>query len=340
MAPVSFLRPPAFWYGPRGTPARLLAPLARLYGERVISRMHKQGLRAEIPVLCVGNFTLGGAGKTPLAMALAELLAQADETPVFLTRGYGGRERGPVIVGPDDDSRRVGDEALLLAAQATTIVSRDRFAGAALAKSAGASIVVMDDGFQNPTLAKDCSIIAVDGETGIGNGLTFPAGPLRAALHAQMPFASAVVVIGPGDAGSRVWEFARGSSLAVFRARIGPDATAPALRGQRVLAFAGIGRPQKFFKTLADLGAVIAASEVFADHHPFTGADAIRIATRAQAAKLMPVTTAKDLMRLTGGPARDALASMTRVVPVRLTFEEEPEMLAFLRKILNLKPRS
>jgi hypothetical protein len=154
----------------------------------------------------------------------------------------------------------VGDEPLLLARVAPTVIARDRIEGAHMAVAGGASVIVMDDGFQNPTLAKDCSIIAVDGETGIGNGLTFPAGPLRAALHAQMPFASAVVVIGPGDAGSRVWEFARGSSLAAFRARIGPDATAPALRGQRVLAFAGIGRPQKFFDALARAGATVAAS--------------------------------------------------------------------------------
>jgi tetraacyldisaccharide 4'-kinase len=331
------LKAPAFWQRPPGLMARLLAPIASRYGEHVVARMSRSGVRAELPVLCIGNFTLGGAGKTPLALVIAELLRGTGETPAFLTRGYGGSLRGPVLVGANDTAALVGDEALLLAAAAPTIVSADRVAGAALAKKAGASILVMDDGFQNPTLTKDCSILAVDGETGIGNGLTFPAGPLRAPIHAQMPFASAVVVIGPGDAGTRVLDFARGSGCEVFRARLGVEASAPALRGKRVIAFAGIGRPQKFFKTLADLGAVIAASEVFADHHPFSEGDAARIAMRAQADKLIPVTTTKDMTRLAGGPARDALASMTTTVPVRLVLDDEAAMKRFLARMFKLK---
>jgi tetraacyldisaccharide 4'-kinase len=267
------------------------------------------------------------------------LLEELGEHPAFLTRGYGGRERGPVLVRASDGARKIGDEALLLADHAPTVVAADRVAGAALAIEAGATVLVMDDGFQNPSLAKDCSIIAVDGETGIGNGMTFPAGPMRAPIHDQMPFASAVVVIGPGDAGTRVLDFARGSGLAAFRARVGPEPSAPALRGQRILAFAGIGRPQKFFKTLADLGAIIAASETFADHHPFTEDDAIRIAQRAQTGRLVPVTTTKDMTRLVGGPAREALASITKVVPVRLLFDEPAEMSRFLADSLSIKPR-
>jgi tetraacyldisaccharide 4'-kinase len=333
----AFLRMPTFWYGPPGPMARLLAPLAGAYGDRVAARMARPGARASIRVLCVGNFTLGGAGKTPLALAVAALLGEAGERPAFLSRGYGGWEKGPLLVRPTDAAAAIGDEALLLAAEAPTIVAADRVAGATKAAEAGASIVVMDDGFQNSSLVKDCSIVAVDGETGIGNGLSFPAGPLRAPLHRQIPFASAVVVIGPGDAGNRVFDFARGSGLAVFRARIGPVPGASSLKGRRVLAFAGIGRPQKFFKTLADLGAIIAATEVFADHHPFSEADAIRIAKRAQAARLTPVTTAKDMTRLAGGPAREALASMTQAVPIRLTFEKEEEMMRFLKETLRIR---
>ena len=298
--------------------------------------MSRPGARSTVPVLCIGNFTLGGAGKTPLAMLIAEMLRRAGEMPAFLTRGYGGLERGPLLVQAGHTAARVGDEALLLAEVAPTIVSADRVAGASFAVARGASIIVMDDGFQNPTLDKDCSIVVVDGETGIGNGLTFPAGPLRAPLYAQMPFASAVVVIGPGDAGTRVLDFARGSGCEVFRARLGVEAHAPTLRGKRVLAFAGIGRPQKFFKTLADLGAVIAASEVFADHHPFSERDAARIATRAQAEKLIPVTTTKDITRLIGGPARDGLASMTKTVPVKLILEDEAAMHRFLQRMFKL----
>ena len=331
------LRAPAYWHQPPGLMARLLTPVANRYGEHVAARMGRIGARAAVPVLCIGNFTLGGAGKTPLALAVAELLRKAGESPAFLTRGYGGSARGPVLVGAHDTAERVGDEALLLAAAAPTIVSADRVAGAALAVASGATLLVMDDGFQNPTLAKDCSIVAVDGETGIGNGLTFPSGPLRAPLYAQMPFASAVVVIGPGDAGTRVLEFARGSGCEVFRARLGVEGTAPPLQGKRVLAFAGIGRPQKFFKTLAELGAIIAASEVFADHHPFSERDATRIATRAQAEKLIPVTTTKDMTRLAGGPARAGLASMTQTVPVRLILDDEAAMHRFLERMFKLK---
>jgi tetraacyldisaccharide 4'-kinase len=339
MALEPFLRPPAFWYAPSSLATRLLSPIARIYGDRVAARMAQAGSRAAVPVVCIGNFTLGGAGKTPLAMAVAEILAKAGERPAFLTRGYGGSETGPAVVRARDAAERVGDEALLLAAHALTVVSSDRVAGAAKAVDAGATVIVMDDGFQNPSLAKDCSIVAVDGETGIGNGLSFPAGPLRAPIHAQIAFASAVVVIGPGDAGKRVFDFARGSSIAAFRARIGPDASAPVLRGQRVLAFAGIGRPQKFFKTLADLGAIIAASETYPDHHAFSEADAIRIAERARAANLLPVTTSKDMTRLAGGPARDALASLTKTVPVRLSFETEATMATFLSETLRLRKR-
>ncbi|WP_454813110.1 tetraacyldisaccharide 4'-kinase [Labrys neptuniae] len=330
------LKAPAFWYRPRGWLAGLLTPLARFYGGKVIARMRQPGSQVSVPVVCIGNFTLGGAGKTPLALAVADILIEAGQRPAFLTRGYGGSEKGPLVVRPDDAADKVGDEALLLARKALTVKSVDRPAGAALAIEQGASIIIMDDGFQNPSLDKDCSIIAVDGETGIGNGLSFPAGPLRADIHDQIGFASAVVVIGPGDAGTAVYDFARGSSVAVFRARIGLDPQAPSLRGKRVLAFAGIGRPEKFFKTLADMGAIIAATEVFADHHAFSEEEAARIAARAQAAKLVPVTTSKDMTRLAGGPARTGLASISEIVPIRLCFDDEEAMHDFLVKRFRL----
>lgn len=335
LLPIS-LRAPQFWYRPRGWLAWLLSPIASLYGGQVIARMRRPGARAEVPVVCVGNFTLGGAGKTPLAIEIAEILRQTGQKPAFLTRGYGGREKGPLVVLPEASADQVGDEALLLAQKGLTVLSRDRPAGAALAVAEGATIIIMDDGFQNPSLDKDCSIIAVDGETGIGNGMVFPSGPLRGPIHDQVPFASAVVVIGPGDAGTIVHEFARGSGLAVFRARTTVDPSAPVLRGKRVLAFAGIGRPEKFFKTLADMGAIIAATEVFADHHAFTEEDASRIALRAQSARLIPVTTTKDRVRLSGGPARIGLASISQTVPIRLVFEEERELHDFLVKRFRL----
>jgi tetraacyldisaccharide 4'-kinase len=328
--PRLFTRPPAFWQ--RRTPsilARLLSPLGHFYGGRVAARMGKAGRRVGVPVLCVGNFTLGGSGKTPMALAIAELLIEAGEKPVFLTRGYGGSIRGPALVGPDDRADKVGDEPILLARLAPTIVAADRVAGAARAIEAGASVIIMDDGFQNPSLSKAGAIVVVDGEAGIGNGLSFPAGPLRAPLYAQTPFATAVVIIGPGEAGERVAAYARGAARPVFRAALEPSRDLD-LAGRRVLAFAGIGRPAKFRATLEALGAEVVAFETFADHHPYSEAEAVALATRAQAERLLPVTTEKDYARLEGGRARAALASMTLPVPVRLTFEDE----AGMRKLL------
>ncbi|MFN8831840.1 MAG: tetraacyldisaccharide 4'-kinase [Labrys sp. (in: a-proteobacteria)] len=328
--PRLFTRPPAFWQ--RRTPglvARLLSPIGQVYGARVAARMARAGRRVEVPVLCVGNFTLGGSGKTPMALAIAELLIEAGERPVFLTRGYGGSIRGPALVDTDDRADRVGDEPLLLARLAPTIVAADRVAGAQRAIEAGASVIIMDDGFQNPSLAKSGAIVVVDGEAGIGNGLSFPAGPLRAPLYAQTPFATAVVIIGPGEAGERVAAYARGAARPVFRAALEP-AAAPDLAGRRVLAFAGIGRPEKFQATLAAMGAEIAAFEAFPDHHPYSEAEAVALATRAQAERLLPVTTEKDHARLSGGPARKALASMSLPVPVGIRFEDE----AGIRRLL------
>lgn len=323
------LSQPGFWQQPPGLLARILSPLAGLYGGLVARRMAAPGRRLGIPVICVGNFTLGGAGKTPLAISIARMLAEAGERPTFLTRGYGGSTRGPLLVDAADTAATVGDEPLLLARIAPTVVSADRLAGAKLAVASGATVIVMDDGFQNPDLAKDVAIIAVDGGFGIGNGLSFPAGPLRAPLHAQTPLASAVVVIGHGEPGERVAAYCRGAARPVFSARLEPVGAA-ALAGRRVLGFAGIGRPEKFRRTLLDLGADVAGFQGFSDHHRYSEADAAALATRAQAEKLLPVTTEKDLVRLAGGPARIALASMAATVPVRLVFDDT----AGFRKLL------
>ncbi len=328
------LSAPPFWNRKAGAAARLLAPLARLYGERVAARMAQPGLRVAAPVVCVGNFTLGGAGKTPTAIAIAEALIALGEHPFFLSRGYGGSLRGPHLVAPGDEAARVGDEALLLARIAPTIVAADRVAGARLAMERGASVIVMDDGFQNPSLAKDAAFVVVDGATGIGNGLAFPAGPLRAPLHAQTPFATAVIVIGPGEAGARVAAYARGAARPVFQARLEPVGS-EALAGRRVLGFAGIGQPEKFRRTLLGLGARVVAFEPFADHHRYTEAEATALARRAQADRLQLVTTEKDLVRIGGGRAREALASMTFAVPVRLTIDDPDGFLDLLRDLIR-----
>src|SRR5690348_2940661 len=164
------MREPAFWWRKPGLAASLLAPLGALYGAVAARRMRRLGQRARAPVVCIGNLTVGGAGKTPTAIAAAQALREAGAKPAFLTRGYGGRLAGPVAVAPTHDAADVGDEPLLLARVAPTVVARDRVAGAIAAVEAGADVIVMDDGFQNPALAKDLSLLVVDGRRGIGNG--------------------------------------------------------------------------------------------------------------------------------------------------------------------------
>jgi tetraacyldisaccharide 4'-kinase len=320
------MREPAFWRRKPGLAARLLAPLSLAYGAVAGLRLRQRGRRAGMPVVCIGNFTVGGAGKTPTALAVARMLAAAGERPVFLSRGYGGRLAGPVLVDPArhaaDD---VGDEPLLLARAAAAIMARARVEGAALAAAAGAGVVVMDDGFQNPSLAKDFSVLVVDGQRGIGNGRVIPAGPLRAPLKAQLARAHALVVVGTASgAADVVVAAARAQGIPVFAAWLRPDpGFVAALGGGRVLAFAGIGDPQKFFATLVDAGIPVAATRSFADHHRYTKAEAQALCDEADRDGLILVTTEKDYVRLTGDEALAELAAHAHALPVALALEDE-----------------
>ncbi|MBM6592706.1 tetraacyldisaccharide 4'-kinase [Microvirga pudoricolor] len=313
------MRAPAFWWqSSPGPVSRALYPLGLLYGGIAARRLGQVGERADLPVICVGNFTAGGAGKTPTAQAVAELLKAAGETPAFLSRGYGGRLAGPARVEDRHTAEDVGDEPLLLARTATAIVSRDRPAGAALANRLGATVIVMDDGLQNPSLVKDLALAVVDGRTGIGNGLAIPAGPLRAPMEAQWPAVDAVLVIGDGLAGMRMADEARGSGKPVFRAALKPDeAAAAGLRGRRVFAFAGIGRPEKFFDTLKACGAILEKTQGFPDHQPYSGQDLDRLRETAARDGLQLVTTEKDMARI-GAAAGDILA-----LPIHLQVEDQ-----------------
>ena len=328
------MREPAFWWqggaAPAASPAAtLLAPAASLYGAIAAWRMSQPGRRAPVPVLCVGNFTLGGAGKTPAAIALARLVMAAGHRPYFLSRGYGGRLAGPILLaGADPGSHSapdVGDEPLLLARIAPTVVARDRVAGAALAASSGADLVIMDDGLQNPALAKDFSIAVVDGRRGIGNGRVFPAGPLRAPLSAQLERVDGLLVVGATAASSgRTIEAARKRALPVFHGELRPDpAAAAALAGKPVLAFAGIADPDKFFATLEACAIPAAVRARFPDHHRYTRAEIAALLARADRERLVLVTTEKDLARMAGDAAATELLARARALPVTLTFTED-----------------
>jgi len=329
------MREPAFWWRKAGLASGLLAPVAVCYGAIAARRMMRQGARAGSPVLCVGNFTLGGAGKTPTAMMLAKMLQAAGERPFCLSRGYGGSLAGPKTVDAHaDTAAQVGDEALLLARVAPTIVARDRVVGAKAALTDGASVVIMDDGLQNASLVKDFTLAVVDGRRGIGNARVFPAGPLRAPLATQLARTDALLVVGDGDGARDVAAAAAG--LPVFHARLRPDAAAiTALKARQVLAFAGIGNPDKFFAATAAAGIVVAERRAFPDHHRFTAEEAAELIMQAEHGGLALLTTEKDRARMAGEPLLAALASKTHVLPVTMVVEADAlrrMMLAKLRR--------
>jgi tetraacyldisaccharide 4'-kinase len=318
------MREPAFWWRAPGIAAALLAPAAAAYGVIAARAFKQNGHHARLPVLCVGNLTVGGSGKTPAAIAVARLFQAAGVKPVFLTRGYGGRLAGPILVDPRfHRAADVGDEPLLLARVAATIVARDRVAGAALAESIG-NVIIMDDGFQNPSLSKDLALLVVDCRRGIGNGHMIPAGPLRAPLALQLDHADAVLAVGEEDGAQNVIAEANDHGLSIFRGHLEPDRTAiAALRDYKVLAFAGIADPEKFFATLASAGVAAPATASFPDHHRFTAEEARDLLTRAEREALRLLTTEKDLVRLQGEEATADLAAHATALPVTLVFEKE-----------------
>ncbi len=292
------MRAPDFWRR-RGGLSCLLGPLGAAFATATaLRRRAARPWRAAVPVICVGNINVGGAGKTPLAIALCRYLTDAGRTPHLISRGYGGSMAGPVRVDPDIHSAaEVGDEALLLAAAAPTWIARDRAAAARAAADSGAGIIVMDDGLQNFSLAADLSVIAIDGGYGFGNGRVMPAGPLREALAAGLARAHGAVVIGPDAAGGGALA---AKTMPVFAARMAPlaDSGPDDIAGRDVFAFAGIGRPAKFYATLAEIGCRLVATRDFPDHHPYRARELAEICRRATETGAIPVTTAKDAVRL------------------------------------------
>ena len=324
---------PAFWYRPSSWISRLLMPLGALYGLVAGQRLQRQGFDAGIPVLCVGNYHVGGAGKTPMVLALTKMLRDLGETPVVLSRGYGGRLRGPIKVDPERHAAAdVGDEPLMLARTVPVVVARDRIGGVALARSQGASVLLMDDGFQNPAIAKDASLIVIDGDRGLGNGRVFPAGPLRAPLPPQLERTDALIVVGDGAAAKTVAAAIAARGKPVLSAHLrADDASLAPLRGKRVLAFAGIGDPIRFFRTLRANGIEVIRERAFADHHPFSKSEIETLITEAKRDALTLVTTEKDLARLRSGEGVPCWAK--DIVPFAVTLEFDGA--AQLRKFVS-----
>ena len=285
---------PRFW-AEGGWPAHLLAPLGLVTATLTARRVAQPGWQAPVAVFCCGNATVGGSGKTTLALDLLSRLKAMGANPHALLRGYGGSSRQTLRVDPTrHDAGLVGDEALLLAEAAPTWVSADRAAGGRAAVTAGAGAIVMDDGLQNPGLMKTCSLLVIDGGFGFGNSFLLPAGPLREPVAAAAGRCAAAVLIGPDAHGARVQ---LPPDLAVLTARLVPELSHldPAIR---YLAFAGIGRPDKFFAGLRDAGLQLAGAEAFADHHRYTQAELADLRRRAAAAGAVLLTTPKDRARL------------------------------------------
>lgn len=327
------MREPAFWYRPPSWIARLLMPAGAIYGAVTAYRMSRSGVDAGIPVICIGNYHLGGAGKTPTTLAIAEILASCGEAPFVVSRGYGGRLSGPVRVDTNThNAGDVGDEPLMMASHVPVIVARARAAGAMLAKDQGASIVLLDDGFQNPSLAKDASLVVIDSLRGLGNGCVFPAGPLRAPLMLQIARTDALIVIGKGNVADSVASAVAANGRPVLRASLKPgDKSVAALRGQRVLAFAGIGDPVRFFATLRSSGVDVIEERIFADHHPFAPGDMDGLSRAAASKSLMLVTTEKDITRIRSDTRLAHHATNIAVFGVTLDFENK----AALRDLLT-----
>jgi tetraacyldisaccharide 4'-kinase len=324
---------PAFWYRPSSSwMSLLLSPLAAIYGAVAAHRLQRKGFEAGIPVFCVGNYHVGGAGKTPTVLALVKLLRDLGETPVVLSRGYGGRLRGPVMVEPARHlAADVGDEPLMLAQTVPVAVARERIDGLALAKSQGATVIVMDDGFQNPTIAKDASMIVIDAHRGLGNACVFPAGPLRAPLPPQIARTDALIVVGEGSAAEVAAASVAAQDKPVLTAQLkADDATLSSFRGRRVMAFAGIGDPDRFFRTLRGNGVEVASARAFADHHPFTQGEIEALVAEAKRNAAVLVTTEKDLARLAVGGELPPWAKGIVAFPVKLEFDSALKLRRFV----------
>lgn len=315
---------PPFWWESPDWRAFALSPLSLAYSFAAGRRLHRARREAiAAPVLCVGNFTVGGTGKTPVAIALARQARRMDLKPGILSRGHGGGFSNPHIVDPRHDSaKHVGDEPLLLAEHAPVAVTPNRAAGARLLmEEHGCDFLIMDDGFQSARIHIDYAVMVVDARYGLGNGWVIPAGPLRARVVDQLVHADALLTMGEGTAADGVVRQAARAGKPVFEARSRPRGR-KAFSCKRYVAFAGIGHPDKFFRTVAEAGGTVALSRPFADHHVYAEDELAELVKTARANEARLITTAKDAARLRHGPAPDGFADLLDVLEIDTVFEQ------------------
>ncbi len=316
------MKTPSFWYTSRGFLSSLLSPLGWLYGKGgKLLRALKKPHRFPIPVISVGNIICGGSGKTPTAIALAHLLQQKGIEVHFVTRGYGGLLQGPVEVSPSHSPKDIGDEPLLLAQHAPTWVAKNRPLGVQKAMENGAHLVILDDGHQTSSLYKNISFVVVNALQGFGNGHVMPAGPLRETLQEGLRRANAIIGIGEGN---------MPAGLPLFKAKINPQPVSFSLN--RVVAFCGLGFPQKFYRTLKDLGATLVATKSFPDHHTYTEDELLELQALAKAQQALLITTRKDWVKIS-----PSWQKHLHVLDIEVQFEDPEGICNFIfEKIPNL----
>lgn len=314
---------PPFWWENPSWQAWLLSPLSFIYGRAAAKRMSfSASSSVDVPVICVGNFITGGAGKTPTVEMLSRFVRAQGMRPGVLTRGYGGAITAPTIVKKDKhNAHDVGDEALLHASHAITVVSADRPSGAQLLAENGCQVILMDDGFQNPSLEKDFNLVVVDAKRGLGNGFSVPAGPVRVPFRNQLMRADAVLVIGEGKRGEYVIRRSAKAGKPVIGATVKPKNTLPK---KKYLAYAGIADTSKFSDTLEQLGTDVQEVEAFGDHHFYTNEECADLLERAKANETTLLTTSKDAARLSGmGKFQDKLLDASQVLKIELQVDDK-----------------
>ena len=324
------MRPPGFWFDRRpGIAARLLTPLSWLWqaGGRIKAR-RVEPFRADRPVICIGNVNLGGTGKTPVAIEIGRALAAEGAHPHFISRGYGGTltDRTTRVDLERHSAQDVGDEPLLLAGTAPTWIGADRVASAKAAVAAGASHLILDDGFQNHSLIKDLSFLAVDSTVGFGNGCVVPAGPLREPVQEALSRADAIILLGDGPVPNAI----ENREIPCFRGHLTPDRPEALPAGSRVMAFAGIGRPEKFFATLRGMHLDIVATRSFPDHHSYSDDDTSAILAESQRVHAIPVTTEKDFVKLS-----PVIQNRILAVGIHVTWQDETPV-SLVSSVTNL----
>ncbi|MDO9415647.1 tetraacyldisaccharide 4'-kinase [Pararhizobium sp.] len=315
---------PPFWWKKADWKAYGLSPFSWIYG-RIAGHRMRNGKRASVPVpvICVGNFTIGGAGKTPTAITLARAATARGLKPGILSRGYGGGLDVTTIVDPDHHrAKDVGDEPLLLAREALTVVCRNRLEGAMRLVWEGADIIIMDDGFQSARLAFDFSLLVIDSRRGIGNGHLIPGGPVRAPLNEQIAYATALLKIGNAEAADRIIRTSARAGKQIYHATV-ERLENTGFTGQPVLAWAGIADPEKFFRTVRETGATLAETRSFPDHHLLADDEIADLIGRAEKNGYQLVTTAKDMVRLGGTHGRAGeLAAKSLVIEIEMRFDD------------------